>query len=70
MVMHMTQLVDAQELARRLSVPVSWIYDRTRKGGPDRLPFVKAGKYVRFSEEEVLEHLRQRTQGESESEGD
>lgn len=68
--MHMTQLVDAQELARRLGVPVSWIYDRTRKGGPDRLPFLKVGKYVRFSEAEVLEHLRAKAVLESNGEGD
>ena len=35
-------------LASYLGVPVSWIYKRTRKHGPELIPHVKLGKYVRF----------------------
>ncbi len=53
----MRQMIDAKELAARLKVPVSWVYDRTRRHGPERLPFHKIGRYVRFSEEEIDEYL-------------
>ena len=53
----MQQLIDAKELASKLGVPVSWVYDRTRRTGPARLPFHKIGKYVRFSEHEVMAFL-------------
>ncbi|MFH2055573.1 MAG: helix-turn-helix domain-containing protein [bacterium] len=54
----MSNLLNPNELAARLGVPVSWIYDRTRKGGPEILPHIKVGKYVRFEEEKVMEYLR------------
>ncbi len=54
----MDNLLTAEELARRLNVPLSWIYDRTRKSGPERIPHYKIGKYVRFSESEVTDYLR------------
>lgn len=53
----MKSLLSAKELADRLGVPISWVYDRTRTGGPDSLPHYKMGKYVRFAESEVLEYL-------------
>ena len=56
----MDQLLSAKELAGRLRVPVSWIYDRTRADGPDRIPHYKIGKYVRFSEAEVAVYLELR----------
>jgi excisionase family DNA binding protein len=51
-------LITVSELARRLKVPKSWVYDRTRQGGPDHLPHYRLGKYVRFSITEVLAHIR------------
>ncbi len=54
----MRDLLTAVELAKLLKVPLSWVYDRTRKGSCDTLPFYKVGKYVRFSEEEVIEYLK------------
>ena len=56
----MVSLLTPKELAKRLNVPVSWVYDRTRRGGPDKLPHLKIGKYIRFDEVEVLEHLKER----------
>jgi excisionase family DNA binding protein len=41
-------LLTADELAQFLKVPRGWVYERTRRRGPDRLPFIKLGKYVRF----------------------
>ena len=36
------------DLAEFLGVNVSWIYKRTRTGGPDTIPHIKLGKYLRF----------------------
>ena len=51
------RLVDVKELAKILSVPVSWIYDRTRQG-PEVIPHIKFGNYVRFNVEEVINFYR------------
>lgn len=49
------------QLAKRLQVKVSWIYESTRGrgrfGGPP-LPVLRAGKYLRFSWPDVIEWLR------------
>jgi len=54
-------LLTADEVAEFLHVPVSWVYERTRKRGAARLPHLKLGKYLRFEEQAVREFLsRQR----------
>ena len=54
-------LLTAQEVAEILNVPVSWVYEHTRKRGVARLPHLKLGKYLRFEEQAVREFLdRQR----------
>jgi excisionase family DNA binding protein len=54
-------LLTAAEVAEFLHVPVSWVYERTRKRGAARLPHLKLGKYLRFEERAVREFLdRQR----------
>jgi hypothetical protein len=40
-----------EDLANYLGVPVGWIYKRTRKNGPELIPHIKLGKYVRFDPE-------------------
>ena len=40
-----------KELAAHLQVPRSWIYDRTRENGPEHIPHIKMGKYLRFDVE-------------------
>ena len=42
------EFIDSRELARRLSVPTSWIRDQVRARSDDPLPHVNLGKYVRF----------------------
>ena len=54
----MQKLLNVQELAEKLNVPVSWIYDRTRNGSTDHIPHYKIGKYLRFAEDEVIDYLR------------
>jgi Helix-turn-helix domain len=40
-----------QELADLLGVAKTWVYDRTREHGPDLIPHIKLGKYIRFDPE-------------------
>jgi excisionase family DNA binding protein len=51
-------LLTIKEVAELLRVPVSWVYGRTRKRAPGRLPGYRLGKYWRFSEDEVLAWVR------------
>jgi len=51
------ELLTVRELADRLKVPASWIYQRTRCLGRDRLPHIKIGKYLRFEEKAVQSWL-------------
>jgi len=54
----MEALLTVDELAKKLNVPPSWIYDRTRRSGPERLPHYKLGKHIRFAESEIVDYLR------------
>jgi excisionase family DNA binding protein len=51
------QLLTVREVAELLRVPVSWVYERTRRRGSERLPHVKVGKYVRFRPAEIEAYL-------------
>ena len=42
------QLLTVSEVAATLRVPVSWVYERTRRAGCDQIPHFKLGKYLRF----------------------
>ncbi len=53
----MERLVDVQEMAAILGVPVSWLYQRTRLG-TEAIPHVRVGKYVRFDPGEVIAFLK------------
>jgi excisionase family DNA binding protein len=44
------RLLDAVEVADRLSVPVSWVRESARSGA---MPCVRLGRYVRFELAEV-----------------
>jgi excisionase family DNA binding protein len=54
-------LATVEEIAAFLRVPNSWVYERTRRRGMERIPHFKLGKYLRFDRREVLDwvqHLR------------
>lgn len=42
------ECIDSIELARRLTVPVSWVREQVRSRAADPLPHLRLGKYVRF----------------------
>ena len=52
-------LIGVEEMAKKLDVPVSWLYARTRT---NEIPHLKVGKYVRFDESEVWEWLKQKNE--------
>ena len=49
-------LVTVKELSEILKVAPSWIYQRTRLG-PNALPHIRLGKYMRFDPEQVIRFL-------------
>jgi len=53
------ELMTVSEIAAFLKVPVSWVYERTRRPGIERMPHVKLGKYLRFSVSEVKTWLQE-----------
>jgi excisionase family DNA binding protein len=56
------ELLTVPEVAAALKVPVSWVYERTRRSGTDQIPHFKLGKYLRFrwsTVREWLENLKQ-----------
>ena len=51
------ELLTVSEVASALKVPDSWVYERTRRSGNDRIPHIKLGKYLRFRWAVVREWL-------------
>jgi hypothetical protein len=51
-----------EELAERWRVPKSWLYGRTRETGPNAIPRMKIGKYLRFDPSKVDEWLIKQNQ--------
>jgi hypothetical protein len=43
-----TEIIDSAELAKRWSLPVTWVREQTRTRAADPLPHVRFGKYIRF----------------------
>jgi hypothetical protein len=56
------ETIDAVELAKRLSVPKSWVDEKVRTRTKEKIPHLKLGKYVRFAwgSPELADWLRQR----------
>ena len=56
-------LLTVGEVAELLKVPVSWVYEHTRRSSLDRIPGFRLGKYWRFREEDVLAWLERQRAG-------
>ncbi len=54
-------LRDADYVAQRLGVPVSWVYRAARRGA---LPSVRCGRYRRFDERDVERWIEERRRAE------
>jgi len=48
------------ELAKRLKVPLSWVYKQTAHKGNGSIPVLRCGLYLRFDWIAVSEWLRKR----------
>jgi len=56
-------LIGINEMAKRLDVPVSWLYSRTRT---NEIPHYKIGKYVKFDAEKVMKWIQEQNESELE----
>jgi excisionase family DNA binding protein len=56
-------LLTIEEIAELLHVPVSWVYERTRRRSSDRIPGFRLGKYWRFREADVLAWIERQRVG-------
>lgn len=55
-----SELLTIDELAARLKVHPSWLYSRTRETGEGTIPRIKIGKYLRFSEPDVMAWIEEK----------
>jgi predicted DNA-binding transcriptional regulator AlpA len=55
------RLLTPDQLAEKYQVPKSWAYHQTRQTGPDAIPRVRVGKYVRFPEKQVEAWIQTRS---------
>lgn len=53
-------ILTPQELAKRLKVPISWVYKHTDNSRKRKLPALKCDGFLRFSWPEVVEWLREK----------
>lgn len=59
----MTQnLLTVDELAEILRTPKSWIYGKSRQTGPEAIPRIKVGKYLRFELDKVMVWLKRQNE--------
>jgi excisionase family DNA binding protein len=50
-------LLDVKEAARFLNVTSSWVYEHSRPGAGEMLPFLKIGKYLRFDRRDLRAYV-------------
>jgi excisionase family DNA binding protein len=48
---HAAELLTPEDLASRLKVPLSWVYEQSRQGN---IPTHRIGRYIRFDLHEVI----------------
>jgi excisionase family DNA binding protein len=56
-------LLTVEEVAELLHVPISWVYERTRRRSSDRIPGFRLGKYWRFREADISAWILKRQEG-------
>lgn len=56
------KLIGVNELAEILGVPPSWLYSRTRLSGPDSIPCLRVGKYVKFDLDKVMDWIKEQNE--------
>lgn len=53
-----SDILTPEELARRLKVPLTWVYEKQRPKHKNPLPTMRIGRYLRFDWAEVSAWLR------------
>jgi excisionase family DNA binding protein len=56
-------LMSVEEVAEFFRVPVSWVYEHTRRRSPNRIPGFRLGKYWRFRKGDVLAWIERQQVG-------
>jgi hypothetical protein len=59
-VIHPTDILTPAELAQRLKVRPTWVYEHIRNRDENPLPVIRVGKYLRFSWVNVCAWLQSR----------
>lgn len=54
---YLSPLMTVEQVATLLGVPISWVYERTRRRSFDRIPGFRLGKYWRFREEDMRQWI-------------
>jgi len=58
-----SDVLTLSELAERLKVSESWVFEKTRRRNSDPLPFIKCGRYLRFLWSDVSRWMLARSNG-------
>jgi len=58
-------ILTPEELAARLKVPKSWIFEKTRSRCLDPIPHYRIGRYVRFNWTRIVEWLATTEEGDA-----
>ena len=58
------EFLTVDELAEILKTPKSWVYGKSRETGPDSIPRIKVGKYLRFELDKVMGWLKKQQEAE------
>ena len=56
------KLFGIKELAEFLGVKPSWCYSKSREKGPESIPRIYVGKYVKFKIDDVMEWLKKKNE--------
>ena len=56
------ELLTHEEIAARLKVPPSWVYEKTRKRCQNPMPSIPMGRYIRFDWDAVVKWLEEQAQ--------
>ncbi len=59
------ELLTHEEIAARLKVPATWVYEKTRKRCQNPIPSIPMGRYIRFDWDAVVKWLEQQAKARS-----
>lgn len=60
--MQVDDFLTIDEMTKVLKVPKKWIYSRTRETGPNSIPRLRGGKYIRVEKNRVLRWIKEQNE--------